>query len=200
MNLFGRYFKTAVPCRAAGAARWLLVAGLAAVLCSCAAISREVRQKAGPPVPFETLMQDTDAYIGRVVILGGYIIRTRNRDKQTEIYVLESPLRLGEEPASRDKSRGRFVVTVNQFLDPEVYLKDRQVTVAGTVRGKTAEEEEGHRYDYLKLDSVEIYLWPEYTNAGLYRCYDPWFYGGFYGGYFWPYGGPRALCGPGWRY
>ncbi len=171
-----------------------------AVLSSCAVISRDVRRQAAPPVPFQTLMKDTDAYIGKIVILGGYIIRTVNRDKKTDIYVLETPLRLGQEPSSRDKSRGRFMVTVNQFLDPEVYLKDRLLTVAGSVRGKFQEEESGHPYDYLKLDSVEIYLWPQYRNVDLYGCYDPWFYGGFYGGYFWPYGGPRTVCGPGWWY
>ena len=187
--------------RAAGALRWLLAAGLAALLCSCAVISRDVRRQAVPAsVPFQALMQDTDAYLGKIVILGGYIIRTVNRDRQTDIYVLEAPLRLGEEPASRDKSRGRFVVTVDRFLDPQVYLKDRLVTVAGKVTGKIAMQEEGHRYEYLKLDSVETYLWPEYTQSRPYGCINPWPYGGFYGGAYWPYGGPWGFCGPGWRY
>ncbi len=182
--------------------RWVLMAGLAVMLCSCAVISRGVRQQAVPSsVPFQALMQDTDAYLGKVVILGGYIIRTVNRGGQTDIYVLEAPLRLGEEPASRDKSRGRFMVTVNGFLDPEVYLKDRLLTVAGKVTGKVELEQEGHRYQYLKLDSVETYLWPEYRRARPYGgCTGPWFYGGFYGSAYWPYGGPWGFCGPGWRY
>lgn len=177
-------------------ARWLVTGALLAMLCSCAVISRDVRQKAGPSVPFDTLMKNADGYIGKAVILGGYIIRTINREDQTVISVLEVPLRLGQEPGSRDTSRGRFMVTVNGFLDPEVYQRDRLVTVAGTVMGKTEREEDGHRYAYLMLDSLEIYLWPQYRRADLYRCYDPW----FYGGYFWGYGGPWSFCGSGWQY
>lgn len=181
--------------------RWLIIGGLLAWLCSCAVISRDVRRKADSSVPFETLVENTDGYIGKTVILGGYIIRAINTDKQTVISVLETPLRLGQEPGPRDKSRGRFMVTVNGFLDPEVYQKDRLVTVAGTVKGKIERKEDGHRYAYLMLDSIELYLWPQHRSTDLYRCYDPWFYGGLYGGYFWRYGGgPRSFCGPGWWY
>jgi len=181
-------------------ARWPIVVGSLAVLCSCGVISRDVRQKTDPPVPFEMLMENTDEYIGKTVILGGYIIRTMNTEKQTVISILQAPLRLGEEPAPREKSQGRFMVTGNGFLDPEVYQKDRLVTVAGTVKGKIEREEDGHLYVYLMLNSIEIYLWPQYRRADVYRCYDPWFYGRFYGGSLWRYGGPWSSCAPFWRY
>ncbi len=148
---------------------------------SCAVISRQVRSEADPPVPFRTLLDQADQYKGRTVILGGYILETTNLASETILKVLQTPLRMGEEPESRDSSQGRFLVYCNGFLDPAVYAKDRAVTVAGRVIGSAVEKIGAKRVLYLKIENREIYLWPEYTNLPPYyypRPY-PWSWHGY---------------------
>ena len=136
---------------------------------SCTVISRQVRSEAESPVPFKKLIEDADQYSGRMVILGGYILETKNLASKTILKVLQVPFRAGEEPDARDLSHGRFIVYYKGFLDPEVYGKDRAITVAGRVMGSAVEKIGEEHFQYLKIENREIYLWPEYTNPPRYR-------------------------------
>ncbi len=171
---------------------WMAVLVGTLALSACAVISRQVRSQAYPPIAFEDLLQNPDAYLGKTVILGGYVIKTCNQGGGTLIFVLQSPLGLGEEPGSRDASRGRFIVSAKGFLDPEVYSKDRRITVAGKVAGSRVEPEAQMRYRYPVLQSIEIHLWPKYESSAPYPYYyGPWFYGHYYWGlhyHHYPYG------------
>ncbi len=131
---------------------------------SCTVISRQVRSEAETPVNFRTLIEEADEYSDRTVILGGYILETKNLASETILKVLQVPFRVGEEPDSRDLSQGRFIVYYNGFLDPEVYAKDRAITVAGRVMGSAVEKNGEEHIQYLKIETREIYLWPEYMN------------------------------------
>ena len=144
-------------------------------------ISRQVRSEAEPLIPFKTLLEETEEYKGRTVILGGYILQVENLASETILKVLQAPFRVGEEPDLRDLSQGRFVVYFKGFLDPEVYARDRAITVAGTVIRSDVEKigEEGVRY--LKIKNREIYLWPEYKNLPPYP--NPWPYPRYWHGY-----------------
>ena len=153
---------------------------------SCSVISHDVRSEADPPVPFQTLVRDADQFLGRTVILGGYILETKNLESETVLKVLQTPLRFGEDPDFKKRSQGRFMVYHKGFLDPEVYSKDQAITVAGRVIG-TAEEKIGdEQIQYLEIENREIYLWSNYTNRPLY--YYPWPYrsrGTFYPYWYW---------------
>ena len=131
---------------------------------SCAVISEQVRREAEPPAPFKTLLAEADRYKGRIVILGGYVLETRNLESETIIKVLQAPFRSGEEPDLRDRSQGRFIIYHEGFLDPEVYARDRAITVAGEVIGSDYEKIGGDRIPYLKIKDREIYLWPKYDT------------------------------------
>jgi len=156
---------------------------------SCAVISDQVRREAEPPVPFKTLLAEDDRYKGRIVILAGYVLETRNLESETIIKVLQVPFRSGEEPDLKDRSQGRFKIYHTGFLDPEVYAKDRAITVAGEVSGSDYEEIGGDRIQYLKLIDREIFLWPEYETR--LRPYPLWpypYYWHRYPYYPYPYG------------
>jgi len=153
---------------------------------SCTVISQEVRKEAEPPVPFKTLLAEADRYKGHIVILGGYILETRNLESETVISVLQVPFRFGEEPDFRDTSQGRFKIYHKGFLDPEVYTKDRAITVAGEVLGSEYEEIGGVRIQYLDLRDRQIYLWPEFETRP--PPYPPWPYPYYWYRYpYWPY-------------
>ena len=142
---------------------------------SCSVISQQVRKESMAPVNFKTLVQETDKYLGNTVILGGYILETQNLPNKSSIKVLQVPLGLGENPKSRDDSEGRFIISHKGFLDPEIYSKDRKITVAGTIVGTVVEKVGQFAQTYLKIESREIHLWPkEEDYLGPY--YDPWYY------------------------
>ena len=141
---------------------------------SCTVISRQVRSEAESPVPFKMLLEEADKYSGRTVILGGYILETENLVSQTILKVLQAPFRVGEEPDLRDRSQGRFVVYHSGFLDPEVYAKDRAITVAGRVTGSAVEKIGDEHVAYLKIENREIYLWPEHIALPPYRYRRPY--------------------------
>ena len=172
----------------ARAMKALIVVLPALFLSSCTVMSSQVRSQAIPSMPFPDLVQNADKYIGKTVILGGYILETKNTGPQTEITVLETPLSSVEEPGDRDSAQGRFVVYYNGFLDPAVYERDRRITVGGVVEGTFLSKIDNTPYSMLKLQAKEIYLWPIRTYYPYYYPYyyydypypyPPWFFGGF---------------------
>jgi outer membrane lipoprotein len=141
---------------------------------SCSVISHQVRSEADPPIPFRTLIRDADKYIGHTVILGGYILETKNLESETILKVLQTPLRVGDDPDLKKRSRGRFMVYHKGFLDPEVYSRDQVITVAGRVIGAAVEKIGDEPIQFLKIENREIYLWSAYTNKP--RYYNHWPY------------------------
>jgi outer membrane lipoprotein len=152
---------------------------------SCSVISQQIRDESIGPVHFKTLIQETDQYKGHTVILGGYILETQNLADTSVIKVLQAPLGLKEAPKSKDDSEGRFIIVQKGFLDPEIYEKDRKITVAGTVVGTMIEKVNHFARPYLKVESREIYLWPKDDYYYPQPYYDPWYYP--YPHYWYPY-------------
>jgi outer membrane lipoprotein len=154
---------------------FLVLAGITA----CApAISKKVREEAGEPVPFEALLKQTDDYIGRVVIVGGYILQTVNETDGSRITVLQAPLDSQNRPKSSDLSEGRFMVSSSEFLDPVIYGKERRITVGGKVIGNQERKLGNLTYVYPVIEAMEIHLSSkegEYIGP-YYPYYDPWYH------------------------
>jgi len=55
---------------------------------SCSVISQQIRTESIPPIYFKILLQEPDNYLGDTVILGGYILETKNLTDQSIIRVL----------------------------------------------------------------------------------------------------------------
>jgi outer membrane lipoprotein len=140
-------------------------------------ISRQLLDEAGIPVLFEDLVSNPREYRGRVVVLGGYILEIQNEPGGSVLTVLQAPLDWRNKPKSRDLSQGRFFVTTKKFLDPEVYAKDRRLTVGGLVVGAREQTVGGGTYRFPTIEAQELQLWPEqiYPAGPCYPCYDPWY-------------------------
>ena len=143
---------------------------------SCSVISQQIRKESMAPVNFKILVKETDKYLGNTVILGGYILETQNLADKSSIKVLQAPLGFGETPKSRDDSEGRFIISHKGFLDPEIYNKNRKVTVAGIIVGTAVEKVDHFAQSYLKIESREIHLWPKEEDYLMPYYYDPWYY------------------------
>lgn len=128
-------------------------------LLGCAhVISKEIRERVDKGVDTEVLLKYPESYKGKFIILGGVIISSRNTDEGTYLEVLERPLDSLERPEATDKSRGRFIILHEGYLDSAVYSKGREVTVAGEVMGKMVRPLGEMEYPYLLIKSKELHL------------------------------------------
>jgi len=124
-------------------------------------LSKNVREQVDPNISFDALRTDPEAFLGKVAILGGEIVRIENKPDGTLLEVLEKRLDRWRMPREEDKSRGRFFIETSSFLDPLVYSAGRRITVAAEVIGKQAEKIGELDYTYPCLRAIEIHLWPE---------------------------------------
>lgn len=141
-------------------------------------ISATLRQQADATLSFAQLHKHPEAYVDRVVILGGEIVQTSNRASETQLEVLQKPLGRFEQPCLTDDSDGRFMARCDAYLDPSVYTQGREVTVAGRVLGSTSGAIGEVTYAYPVISCLEVHLWPERQYDDVYaRWYgDPWYW------------------------
>jgi outer membrane lipoprotein len=141
-------------------------------------LSPSVRQQAQPPIPYRDLHANPEAFTGRTVILGGEILNTVNTENHTFVEVLQKPLDRSDAPRFTDKTAGRFMARCDTYLDPAIYAKDRQITIAGQVLGRHTGRIGEADYVYPLISCTETHLWPRTPAASpYYRDYDayPWY-------------------------
>lgn len=152
---------------------WLWGVTLASLfMAGCApVIAPEALKKVDQSISFERLLEDPESYRGRTVLLGGDIIETQNLPEKTLIVVLQRSLGFRKKPDADGVSKGRFIVSIPDFLDPAIYRPRRKITVAGTVTGKDVRPLGEIYYGYPVVEKTELYLWPEeeppYTEPGV---------------------------------
>ena len=160
------------------ATRYILILALPALV-ACSSVSGEYRKKAEPRIDFKLLAANPDRYEGRTVILGGYIVETEITANHSYVHVLQTPLDISDMPGNRDRSLGRFIVRTDKYLDPEIYAKDRIVTVAGVVLGSREEQVGSRKLVVPLILGEQIVLHPEYDRLRE-RFYDgpflPYYY------------------------
>ena len=170
------------------------------------AVSRDVLKEVDREITFSALIEDPAAYQGEVVLLGGIIVKTVNKQEGTLLEVYQTRLDREGKPTDTDRSEGRFLALYQGFLDSEIYKEGRKVTIAGTVQGEKVQllGEIEYRYPYLLIK--EIHLWKEakpvryepYPWGPRYGPRYPWgFWGWGYRRWYHPSRYPRY--GPYWR-
>lgn len=140
-------------------------------------ISKQVRQQMKPDITFYDVQKDPEHFNSQIIVLSGIIIETTNTHEGTLIKVLQRPAGFRGQPKNTDETEGRFLALADQYLDPAVYAKDREVTIAGAVQGKRVLPTGEIEYTYPLIHIKEIYLWPVYKE--YYHPY-PYYYPGFY--------------------
>jgi outer membrane lipoprotein len=138
---------------------WIILV-LIGILTGCAVMPKEMTREAAPQRPFVELVQESEKFIGRTVILGGYIVSVENQQNGTKIVAVQAPLGIGQQPKAKDLSKGRLIVEHDGFLDPEVYTKDRVITVGGIMSGSSKTDQSQLPYLYIRIRAQELHLWP----------------------------------------
>ena len=121
------------------------------------ALMKQVDQKLSLPQVRDNPKENMD----KMVLWGGRIIRTVNKKKGTLIEVLQLALDSQDRPKTGYESSGRFIVAMPGFLEPEIYHKNREVTVVGQVVGVELLPVGEVKYKYVLLRGKEVKLWPK---------------------------------------
>ncbi|MCO6427326.1 Slp family lipoprotein [Nitrosomonas communis] len=166
---------------------YLSIISLLVLLGGCTSLPPAIKDFPVTNVPYHTLSQNIEAYKDTPLRWGGVIIDVENEKDFTLVQVLFYPLDYKGYPQLNKESEGRFVIESSEFLDPAVYAKDSEITVAGTLKGDI-ERTIGNKIIRVPLISATaIYLWPKdyryyYYGPGRYS-YPPYPYSGYYYGY-----------------
>lgn len=151
------------------------------LLTACSGIPTTIENPPAVELSYSNVIQDPARYKNMPVRWGGVIAEVENEQNASLVQVLLYPLNNYGRPLLDEKPEGRFVIKSTQFLDPLVYAKNDEITVAGTLSG-TIDRVIGKKTMTLPLvSSTTLYLWPYYNYNNYYG------YGGYYGGY--GYGG-----------
>lgn len=161
---------------------------------SCAPVLKKETMDAGiRDVPVHDLTQNPLSHKGAIFIMGGVIIDTKLTHEGSLVEALYVPV----------DSRGHLKDTVSEhfrylalfpkgsgILDPVIFEKDREITLAGEFRGTRKAKLDEIDYIYPFFVIKEVYLWEEKKQYLVpYPYYDPWW------GYPYWYGPPY-----GWRH
>ena len=159
-------------------------------LSGCASnIPLEIRQDiTDSKISINTAVTDFNQYQGKQIRWGGTIVSVENNQNDTWIEIVGKDLNAWGEPVYSDESGGRFLVSVDGFLDPAIYKTDRAVTVYGTIESRVVRQIDDHPYTYPLIKAQSYYLWSDYVNRRYYGYpyypYYPYYYPYRYGFYF----------------
>lgn len=138
---------------------------LSTFLTACApVISQGVLKTVDQTITFEQILANPDAYKGRIVLLGGTIVKTINLPDETLIEVVHQPLDRRNMPINPEASKGRFIILIKQFKDPAIYSAGHLITVAGEAIGSRTRPLGETQYHYPVILPKELYLWRFYEG------------------------------------
>jgi len=121
--------------------------------------------------------------VGANVRWGGIVVETRPQAKRTCIEILAQELDRTARPVRSDRGYGRFIACRDEFIDPEIFVNGREVTVVGELTGFQEGKVGEFEYVYPVVGADAVYLWPE-------RQEHYWYGHGYYNWgypYYWPY-------------
>ena len=177
----------------------LIISVVSLLLVSCAPVlNREFMREGQRNISFDELRANPDVYKGRLYVLGGLIAETRFTEKGSQLEVLSVPVDSSGYLMENERSNGRFLAVYPKdkgLLDPIVYKKGREVTLAGEFREIRKGRIDEMEYDYPVFEIRQIHLFEEQQYYNRY----PYPYYPYYPNPYWydPYGGPWPPP-PGW--
>ena len=118
---------------------------------------------------FPHLLASPDSYQGKMVVVGGEVLKASTTDGGTVLEVLQLPLEEGQKPArERTESQGRFLARQEGFLDSATVGDRARITIVGQVTGARTERLDEVDYRYPTLDIKHLHRWgaSDYAERG----------------------------------
>ncbi len=183
--------------------RGIAIAALLFLAACSPVLNKSLMREGLRDVPLSTVRETPDTYKGKLFILGGLIIETKHTERGSQIEALAVPVNglgyLKDEVRVRD---GRFLAVYPKergFLEPLIYKKGRQVTLAGEFLELKKAKLDETEYTYPVFEIRQIYLWDEYSDRYYYApyyYYYPYSYPYWYDPWWRPYPYPPHWYGP----
>ncbi len=139
-------------------------------------IPLDISQEVNDAPSFSQIQKQPESYLDQPLRWGGTILKTENKQGSSWITIVAFPLSDSGRPMESDQSPGRFIAVVDDFLEPLVYTKDRELTVRGRLLRTEAIKVGDYPYQYPVLQVDSYHLWAKKPEIN--QINTP---------YFWPY-------------
>jgi len=149
------------------------------LLISCSPVlHRDVMDQGLREGSLSQVRENPDRYKGKLFILGGVIVETRFTPEGSRIEALFVPVDSYGYLKDVAYAGGRFIAfypKAKGLLDPLIYKKGREITLAGEFTELKAGKIDEMEYSYPVFEIREVYLWEEQKNY-YYSPYYPYYY------------------------
>jgi outer membrane lipoprotein len=163
--------------------KWVLILVLLAFAGCAPVLDKGLMDQGAREFQLSHLVETPEVFKDHLFILGGVIVETRLTEKGSQIEALFIPVNASGSLRDYSRRQGRFLAIYSRskgMLDPLIYAKGREITLAGDFievrKGKIDEME----YPYPVFEIRQIYLHEEYQNYPYswpsYPYYYPYYY------------------------
>lgn len=123
-------------------------------------------------VTFGEVIEAPESYQGRVLVLGGEVLKAKRLKDGTQIELLQLPLDNGDRPIlNRQQSGGRFFAIQQEFLDPATIAVGTKMTIVGEVSEAKTDQLDDVEYRYPVLIVKHLHTWQEQQSDDYGRAY-----------------------------
>jgi len=141
-------------------AYWLLVVVLIAGCASQRVVPDELEPLVDRAVTFAEVVAAPESYQGRVLVLGGEVLKVKRLKDGTQIELLQLPLDKDERPIlNRQRSDGRFFALQQEFLDPATIAEGTKMTIVGEVSRAKTDQLDEVEYRYPVVTVKHLHAW-----------------------------------------
>ncbi|HEY3276679.1 MAG TPA: Slp family lipoprotein [Syntrophorhabdaceae bacterium] len=154
----------------------LLLTTAVLMLLSCSVIRKDLMSEGIRKFSFLEVMKDPGRYEGKLFILGGKIASVKLTERGSLIEAVYVPVDWTGELEGVPQPTTRFLALYPKdrgMLDPVIYKKDREITLAAFFRGIEEGKIDDMKYTFPSFVAEQVYLWEE-TPSVLYAPYYPW--------------------------
>ena len=175
--------------------RCMIIGFAALVLAGCAPVlDRDLMNTGARQFQLSHLVETPEVFKDHLFILGGVIVDTKLTEQGSQIEALFVPVNSSGYLRDATLYQGRFIAVYARakgMLDPMIYRKGREITLAGDFVGVRKGKIDEMEYAFPLFEIRQIHLWEEhayYDYAWPYYYPYPYYYSPYYYRAPYPYG------------
>jgi len=150
---------------------WVLVLLLMPGCASTRVVPDELKPLVDRTVTFREVIEAPESYQGRMLVVGGEVLKAKRLKDGTQIELLQLPLDKDERPIlNRQRSDGRFFAIQQAFLDPATIEAGTVMTIVGEVSEAKTDHLDDVEYRYPVLIVKHLHTWRDQSD-GYGRAY-----------------------------
>ncbi|MHB8845151.1 MAG: Slp family lipoprotein [Nitrospirota bacterium] len=160
---------------------WIIAIAVAALSACSPVLNREFMDQGAREFQLNHLIETPEVFKDRLFILGGVIVDSRLTATGSQIEALFVPVNSYGALRDTGQYEGRFLAVYPRskgLLDPLIYKKGREITLAGDFVGVRTAKIDELEYAYPVFEIRQIHLWEEYRQypyAWPYPSYYPYY-------------------------